>query len=191
MILPIRAIGDPVLKRKAIEITKEFTELDTLIENMFDTMYNASGIGLAAPQVGVSARLFILDTSVSLKDDEDSDEEAVKEVFINAKIESFFGDDEPFEEGCLSIPNIREDVYRPEGIVIKYLDRNFKPKTLEVDGLLARVIQHEYDHVDGVLFTDLIPPVKKRLLRSKLDKIAKGKVRVPYPMRFPDGKKGR
>ena len=183
MILPIRAIGDPVLKRKAANVEPNHQGLQTLIDNMFATMYNSNGIGLAAPQIGESLRLFILDTGVSV--DDDDDEKGIKEVFINPEIEAYFGNDVSFEEGCLSIPHIREDVIRPDGVEIHYYDRNFKKKSMEIDGLLSRVFQHEYDHIEGILFTDLLSPLKKGLLKGKLDKISRGKVRTDYPMKFP------
>ncbi|MGB0428898.1 MAG: peptide deformylase [Bacteroidia bacterium] len=184
MILKIRALGDPVLKTKAQDVKPNHPGLQELIDNMFETMYNSNGIGLAAPQVGESLRIFVLDTGVSIEDEEDK-EKAFKEVFINPEIDAFVGDDIGFEEGCLSIPHIREEVVRPESVDVIYYDRDFNKKTVELDGLLARVFQHEFDHLEGVLFTDLISPFKKRLLKSKLEKIKKGKVRVDYPMRFP------
>ena len=190
MILPIRAIGDPVLKRKARDIQPDEEGLSELIDNMFETMYNAQGIGLAAPQIGKDLRMFIVDTNVAFDDDdkeekEEEDEEGIKEVFINPEIVEFLGDDSSFEEGCLSIPNIREEVIRPEGVHVKYRNRNFEEREVEVGGLLARVFQHEFDHIDGILFTDHLTGLKKRLLKSKLERISKGKVEVPYPMRFP------
>ena len=181
MILPIRAIGDPVLKRKASDVEQNHPNLQQLIENMFATMYNANGVGLAAPQIGESLRLFVVDTG---RPDDDEDDDRVKEVFINPEIVEFFGEDDSFEEGCLSIPNIREDIIRPEGVHVKYLNQNFEAKETEIDGMLARVFQHEFDHLEGVLFTDLVSPLKKRMLKSKLEKIAKGKVSISYPMRF-------
>ncbi|MBI1182664.1 peptide deformylase [bacterium] len=187
MILPIRAIGDPVLKTRAKDVTPDYEGLQQLIDNMFETMYNSNGIGLAAPQVGASIRLFILDTGVSL-DDEDEDEteeKGFKDVFINPEIVHLYGDEVGFEEGCLSIPHIREEVFRPSGIEVHYLDRNFNKKSLKVGGLLARVFQHEFDHIEGILFTDLLSPLKRGMLKSKLEKIKKGKVKVDYPMRFP------
>lgn len=183
MILPIRAIGDPVLKRAAKTIEENSDELQSLIDNMFETMYNAQGVGLAAPQVGVSIRVFVVDTLQTLKKGEEG--EGVKDAFINPQIDTFIGEDEAFEEGCLSIPEIRENVMRPEAVAVKYLDREFQPKEMEIDGLLARVFQHEFDHLEGILFTDLVAPLKKRMLKKKLEKISKGKVQPPYPMRFP------
>lgn len=185
MILPIRAIGDPVLKRPASKIEKGHEGLDTLISNMFQTMYNANGVGLAAPQIGESIRMFIVDTNRPAEDEEEDGEKGVKEVFINPEIQEFFGDDKGFEEGCLSIPNIREDISRPEGVSVKYYNQKFELKELELDGLLARVFQHEFDHLEGVLFTDLISPLKRRMLKTKLEKISKGKVDPGYPMKYP------
>ena len=186
MILPIRAIGDPVLKRKARNIEPNEEGLDQLIEDMFETMYNAHGIGLAAPQIGQPLRMFIVDTGVAFEEDEeDAFEDGIKEVFINPEIVEFLGDDKSFEEGCLSIPNIREEVVRPEAVFICYQNRDFETKEAEIGGLLARVFQHEFDHIDGILFTDHLSGLKKRLLKSKLERISKGKVEVPYPMRFP------
>lgn len=183
MILPIRAIGDPVLKRKAAQVQQDYPNLQMLIDNMFETMYNAKGIGLAAPQVGESLRMFIIDTGVSV--DEEDEEKSIKEIFINPEIEVFFGQDVGFEEGCLSIPHIREEVIRPDGVEIWYYDRHFKKKSMEMDKLLSRVFQHEYDHIEGILFTDLISPLKKGLLKGKLEKISRGRVKVDYPMKFP------
>ncbi|OQD42400.1 peptide deformylase [Croceivirga radicis] len=196
MILPITAYGDPVLRKKASEITKEYPNLDSLLQNMWETMYNASGVGLAAPQVGLPIRIFLVDTTPFSNDEDLSEEESkqlngFKKVFINAKIEEETGEEWGFNEGCLSIPDVREDVYRKPKIKITYQDEAFNTHTEEYDGLLARVIQHEYDHIEGVLFTDKLSSLKKRLLKSRLDKIAKGKIRVEYKMRFPLLKKGR
>lgn len=196
MILPIVAYGDPVLRRKAKAIEKEYTNLKDLISNMWETMYNAHGVGLAAPQIGLPIRIFLVDTS-PFADDEELDpkeQEALKgfkKVFINASIEEESGDGWDFNEGCLSIPDIREDVTRQGTIRIHYLDENFKAHTETYDGLLARVIQHEYDHIEGILFTDKLSTLKKRLLKSRLEKISKGKINVDYRMRFPNLKKGR
>lgn len=195
MILPIVAYGDPVLKREAEEIDKDYPELNKLIENMFETMYAAHGVGLAAPQIGKSIRIFIVDAS-PFADDEDEDEKAkgldgFKKVFINPIIEEESGEEWAFQEGCLSIPQIREDVYRKEKIVITYFDENWEFHEEEYDGYAARVIQHEYDHVDGVLFTDHLAPLKKRMITKKLNKISKGEVNIDYRMKFPLQKKGR
>lgn len=196
MILPIVAYGEPVLRKVGKDITKEYPKLDELITNMWETMYNAHGVGLAAPQIGLPIRLFLVDTT-PFSDDEDlskEDQEALegfKKVFINAKIEDETGNEWDFNEGCLSIPDIREDIKRKPEITISYLDENFKPYTETYDGLLARVIQHEYDHIEGILFTDKLSSLKKRLLKSRLDKISKGKISIDYKMRFPNIKKGR
>ncbi len=196
MILPIVAYGDPVLRKKAKEITAEYPNLEALIENMFETMYSASGVGLAAPQVGLPIRMFVIDASPFAEDDDltDAEKETLtdfKKVFINAKIVEETGDEWAFAEGCLSIPDIREDVFRNEKIKIEYYDANFEKHVEEYDGLAARVIQHEYDHIEGILFTDKLSSLKKRLLKGKLANISKGKVRADYRMRFPDAKKAR
>ena len=194
MILPIIAYGHPVLKRKAEVINKDYPKLKELIENMFETMYNASGVGIAAPQIGLSIRLFIVDTNPFAEDDSLSDNDrnqlkSFKKIFINPIIIDEKGDEWSFEEGCLSIPNIREGVLRQKQITIQYHDENFNKHTDSFDGLLARVIQHEYDHIEGVLFTDHLNPLKRRLLKRKLNEISKGKVDVDYKMKFPKLKK--
>ncbi|AJR04613.1 peptide deformylase [Siansivirga zeaxanthinifaciens] len=196
MILPIVAYGDPVLKKKATDISKDYPNLDDLLANMFDTMYNAFGVGLAAPQIGLPIRLFVIDTTPFSEDDELTDEEqkllkGFKRVFINAKIIKEEGEDWAFNEGCLSIPDVREDVYRQPIVTIEYVDENFEAHTEVFDGLIARVIQHEYDHIEGVLFTDKLSSLKKRLLKGRLGNISKGKISVDYRMRFPDQKKKR
>ena len=196
MILPIIAYGDPVLKKVGVDINKDYPEFDGLLENMFDTMYNASGVGLAAPQIGLAIRLFLVDTTPFSEDEDLTVEEqnvlnGFKRVFINAKILNEEGDEWAFNEGCLSIPDVREDVFRQPKITIKYLDENFKEFTESFDGLIARVIQHEYDHIEGVLFTDKLSSLKKRLIKGRLNNISKGKVDVDYRMRFPDQKKKR
>jgi len=199
MILPIVAYGDPVLKKEAEEITKEYTGLDDLIANMFETMYEASGVGLAAPQIGKGIRLFIVDASPFAEPDEDETEpdpkaeglEGFKKVFINPIIEEESGEEWGFNEGCLSIPKIREEVFRHEKIVISYYNENWELKEETFDGYAARIIQHEYDHIDGVLFTDYLTPLKKRLLKKKLQNISKGDIDVDYRMRFPARKKAK
>ena len=196
MILPIIAYGDPVLKKVGVDINKDYPEFDGLLENMFDTMYNASGVGLAAPQIGLSIRLFLVDTTPFSDDEELTVEEQTvlkgfKRVFINAKILHEEGDEWAFNEGCLSIPDVREDVFRQPKITIEYLDENFQKLTESFDGLIARVIQHEYDHIEGILFTDKLSSLKKRLIKGRLNNISKGKVDVDYRMRFPDQKKKR
>ncbi|MDP5158877.1 MAG: peptide deformylase [Flaviramulus sp.] len=196
MILPIVAYGDPVLKKKATDITKDYPDFDELLVNMFDTMYNACGVGLAAPQIGLPIRMFIVDTSPFSEDEDLTDEEmkqlkGFKRTFINAVIISEEGEDWVFNEGCLSIPDVREDVSRKSIITVQYLDENFKSHTETFDGLIARVIQHEYDHIEGVLFTDKLSSFKKRLLKGRLSNISKGKISVDYRMRFPELKKKR
>ena len=196
MILPIIAYGDPVLKKKGKEITKDYPNFDTLLENMFETMYNASGVGLAAPQIGLPIRLFLVDTTPFAEDDVLTKEEqdtlnGFKRVFINAKIVEEEGDDWAFNEGCLSIPDVREDVFRKPNITVEYLDENFKSHKESFDGLIARVVQHEYDHIEGVLFTDKLSSLKKLLIKGRLTSISKGKIDVDYRMRFPNQKKRR
>jgi peptide deformylase len=189
MILPIVAYGDPVLKREGDEIDENYPNLKELIENMHETMENAQGVGLAAPQIGLSIRLFIVDTSPFVDEDE-TDKEVLKlkdfrKVFINPIIIEEEGEKWNFNEGCLSIPGIREDVSRQPTITIEYLDENFEVKEEQYDGLIARVIQHEYDHVDGVLFTDRLNPIRKQFLKKRLDNISKGIVDIDYKMKFP------
>ena len=196
MILPIIAYGDPVLRKMGKDITNEYPNLDALLENMFETMYEARGIGLAAPQIGVPIRIFIVDATPFEDDEELTEEESkfvstFKQVFINAKIIEETGDEWAFNEGCLSIPDIREDVFRNDTIKIEYLDENFEKHIKKFDGIVARIIQHEYDHIEGVLFTDKLSALKKRLIKSKLSNISKGKINVDYRMRFPDIKKKR
>ncbi|MBT8245536.1 MAG: peptide deformylase [Winogradskyella sp.] len=190
MILPIVAYGDPVLKKKAVEIDKDYPKLDELITNMYETMYGAYGVGLAAPQIGLAIRMFLVDTSPFAEDDDFSEEEAAqlknfKKTFINPVILEEEGDEWAFNEGCLSIPDVREDVFRQPKIKIQYQDEDFNTHVEEYDGLIARVIQHEYDHIEGVLFTDKLSSFKKRILKGKLLNISKGKIRVDYRMRFP------
>ncbi|MEL6973793.1 MAG: peptide deformylase [Bacteroidota bacterium] len=196
MILPIVAYGEPVLRKKAKEINSEYPNLSTLTTNMWETMYNAHGVGLAAPQIGLAIRLFLVDTTPFSDDEDLSPEEqkalnGFKKVFINAKILEEEGEAWDFNEGCLSIPDVREDVKRKPKITIEYQDEHFETHTETYEGLLARVIQHEYDHIEGVLFTDKLSSLKKRLLKSRLDKISKGKIKVDYKMRFPSAKKAR
>ncbi len=196
MILPIVAYGDPVLRKKCTDIDADYPNLAELITDMWETMYNASGVGLAAPQIGKPIRLFMVDTSPFAEDEELSEEEReqlkdFKMVFINAHMETETGEKWSFNEGCLSIPDIREDVSRLDTITLSYLDADFNPHTRTFDGLLARVIQHEYDHIEGVLFTDKISSLKRRLLKGKLASISKGKVAVDYKMRFPALKRVR
>ena len=175
MIVPIVAYGDPVLRKVAKDIDENYPKLDALIENMFDTMYGARGIGLAAPQIGLPIRIFIVDAT-PFEDDEDLSEE---------------GDEWAFNEGCLSIPDINEDVFRQPKITIEYYDADFKKHTETYEGIVARIIQHEYDHIEGILFTDKLSSLKKRLIKGKLSNISKGKIDVKYRMKFPLAKKKR
>lgn len=196
MILPIVAYGDPVLRKKCKEIPEDYPKLKELIENMWETMYNAYGVGLAAPQVGVPIRLFIIDPSPFAEDQELEEQEReqlnnLKKVFINPKIVDQEGDEWAFNEGCLSIPEIREDVFRKPVITIEYQDEDFNTHRDTYSGLAARVIQHEYDHIEGILFTDKLSSLKKRLIKGKLANISKGKIKIDYKMRFPEMKKGR
>ncbi len=186
MILPIYAYGQQVLKQKAVPLKARNPELDKLIANMWETMYHAGGVGLAAPQVGVSIRLFIVDT-VQLKPDKGDPEPAegrIKQAFINATMLEESGDEWAYEEGCLSIPEIRADVFRQERIVLRYLDEDFNEHQRTFHGINARVIQHEYDHIEGILFLDHLTPLKKRLLKRRLDNIRTGKIEPRYTMRF-------
>ena len=193
MILPIVAYGSNVLKTKAVNITPDFPDLETLIENMWETMYNANGVGIAAPQIGKSIRLFVVDASPFSKDDEISDDEIstlrnFKKVFINPELIEETGGEWDFTEGCLSIPNIREDISRREMITIRYYDESFEEIELTLKGLAARIVQHEYDHIEGVLFIDKLSSLKKKLLKGKLNDISKGKIKTEYKMRYPQGK---
>ena len=191
MILPIVAYGAPVLKKEAAEISEEYPNLDQLIENMWETMYASNGVGLAAPQIGLSIRLFVIDTAPFSEDDELDELEAetlksFKKVFINPVVIEEDGSLWEFNEGCLSIPDVREDVSRHERIKIHYFDQQFKEQELVLTGLVARVVQHEYDHIEGVLFTDHLTPLKRRLLINRLNSISKGAIQVDYPMKFPN-----
>jgi len=196
MILPIVAYGDPVLRKECKDIDADYPKLDALIENMYETMYAARGVGLAAPQIGLPIRIFLVDAS-PFADDEDLTEEerkqleGFKKTFINARIIEEDGDEWAFNEGCLSIPEVREDVFRQPEIVIEYEDENFKTHKETIKGIAARIVQHEYDHIEGILFTDKLSPLKKRLIKSKLSKISAGKITIDYRMRFPKAKKKR
>ncbi|WP_029281504.1 peptide deformylase [Pedobacter sp. R20-19] len=187
MKLPIVAYGDPILKKIATDIDKDYPELEKLISDMFDTMYYANGVGLAAPQIGLPIRLFIVDIS----EDEEDGTPGYKKVFINAKILEETGEAWLFNEGCLSIPDIRENVSRKPNIKVTYLDENFIEHTDDVDGMPARVIQHEYDHIEGKLFTDKISVLRKTMLKSKLDAISKGNIKTDYKMKFLNKSKKR
>ena len=186
MILPVHIYGDPILREQTVEVSQDSEELQRLIDDMIETMRGAAGIGLAAPQVGRSERLFVIDLS-PMEDDLEVEEEAEPlpaqpMVFINPVIEQESDQEEEFEEGCLSIPDLREYVTRPAIIRVQYLDRNLNPKSLEASDLLARVIQHEYDHLDGVLFIDRISPFRRRLLRRRLRDMSEGRVEADYPL---------
>lgn len=197
MILPVVAYGAPVLKQKAKEITKDYPKLKELIANMYETMYGASGVGLAAPQIGLPIRLFLVDATPFGDDEEELGKDACdflktfKHTFINPVIIEESGEEWAFNEGCLSIPDVREDVFRKPNIKVEYYDEDFNKQTMELDGLAARVFQHEYDHIEGVLFTDHLSVLKRRLIKSKLINITKGKVNVDYRMKFPLMKKKR
>ena len=186
MILPIVAFGTPILKQKTKNVDKDYQGLSELIENMFETMHEAGGVGLAAPQIGKSIRLFIVDASPF-----EEDEPGLKDfqqVFLNPEIIEEEGEEWSFNEGCLSIPHVREDVRRKPKIRIRYQDEYFNTYEEEFDGIVARIIQHEYDHIEGVLFTDYLSPLKKRLLKRKLNDISRGNIRVDYRMNFPQKK---
>jgi peptide deformylase len=195
MILPIVGYGDPVLRKVCEEVSEDYPNLKEIIGNMYETMYNAYGVGLAAPQVGLAIRLFVIDTEPFSDSDDLSKEEqeqlkGFKQTFINVKMLKEEGEEWGFNEGCLSIPDVREDVYRQEKITLEFYDENFIKKTEVYDGLIARVIQHEYDHIEGILFTDLISTLKRTLIKKKLQNIMDGKARPDYKMRFCN-KKGR
>lgn len=181
MILPISTYGMPILRKVAKEIDKDYEGLQKFIDDLWETMYKSDGIGLAAPQVGRSIRIFVIDSAAVAEDEPDAT--VFKKEFINPKIVETNGDDWIFNEGCLSLPGIREDVKRPEKIRIQYYDRDFKFYDEEYDGVVARIIQHEYDHLQGVLFTDKVSPLRKRLLKGKLNAITKGKFTVNYKVK--------
>lgn len=189
MVLPIIAYGDPVLRKVATDISPDYPNLNTLIANMYDTMNYAYGVGLAAPQIGLPIRLFVVDTAPFADDDDLTEDERTflsnfKKTFINAKITEETGDKWLFNEGCLSIPGVREDVSRQKQITIEFVDEQFTPQQLTLTGLAARVVQHEYDHIEGILFTDKLSSFKKQLIKGKLTNISKGKVKVDYRMKF-------
>ena len=192
MILPIVAYGHPVLRKVAQDIDAAYPGLQQFIEDMWETMYASNGVGLAAPQVGRDVRIFVMDSAQVFNnmDEEDKEEETypdapgIKQVFINAHIIEEGGDDWRYNEGCLSIPRIREDIYRAEEVTLSYMDENFKQHTKTFHGLTGRIILHEYDHIDGKLFIDHISPLKRKLLKRKLDDIAKGNIRTDYRMLF-------
>jgi len=189
MILPVVAYGHPVLRKECVDIDKNYPELEKLIADMWETMYHTNGVGIAAPQVNRPIRLFVIDTEQIMEDEEDKeeypDEKPVKRVFINAHVVETSGEPWSYNEGCLSIPKVREDIMRPEHVKLRYVDETFTEREEDFHGITARVIQHEYDHIDGKLFIDYLPALKKRLLKKKLEDITKGKVRVDYRMLLP------
>jgi len=190
MILPIVAYGSPVLRKVCPDITPEYDNLNKLIENMWETMYASNGVGLAAPQINKCIRLFVIDSKQIFENQDDDDkgkypdEPGVKQVFINAHIKQFDGVEWSYNEGCLSIPKIREDIWRPEEVVLEYVDENFDPQSRKFVGLTARIIQHEYDHIEGKLFIDYLKPLRKKMLQGKLNDISKGKLRMDYKMMY-------
>jgi peptide deformylase len=183
MILPIYAYGQPVLKKIATDISPDYPEFTTLVANMWETMYEAHGVGIAAPQIGLAIRLFVIDTA-QLEKDEKPNFKGFKRVFINAQKVEETGEKWSYEEGCLSIPNIRGEVSRPPVLTLRYLDENFQEHTETFEGINARVIQHEYDHIDGILFIEKLSPVKRNLIRNKLDNIRKGKADADYKIKY-------
>jgi len=190
MILPIVAYGAPILRKVAADITPDYPELDKLIADMWETMYYSNGVGLAAPQINRDIRLFVVDT-IQIFENQEPDEEndypdapGIKRVFINPHVVKMEGEEWAYTEGCLSIPRIREDVMRPETVVLEYLDEQFQLHTETFNGITARVIQHEYDHLEGKLFIDYLKPFRRKLLQGKLSDITKGKIKMDYKMVF-------
>ncbi len=190
MILPIVAYGADILRKVSGAITPDYPNLAKLLDDMWETMYASNGVGLAAPQINKDIRLFVVDSAQVFENLEEDEKETypdapgIKEAFINAQIISFAGEEWPYNEGCLSIPKVREDVYRPAEVTVEYMDANFNQHRKTFNGITARVIQHEYDHIEGKLFIDYLKPLKRKLLKGKLDDIAKGKIRVDYKMTF-------
>ncbi|MCY7292732.1 MAG: peptide deformylase [Ferruginibacter sp.] len=191
MILPIVAYGSPILRKIALDITPEYEGLEKLLADMWETMYNSNGVGLAAPQINKSVRVFTMDSEQIFENDEDVDTDeypykpGFKGTFINPHIVALDGEPWKYNEGCLSIPRVREDILREETVTLSYVDENFVPVTKTFNGITARVILHEYDHLEGKLFIDYIKPLKRTLLKRKLDDITKGKIKVDYRMVFP------
>jgi peptide deformylase len=190
MILPIVAYGNPILRKVAHDIDEHYPDLKKLIEDMWETMYASNGVGLAAPQINKSIRLFVIDSSQIFENQEEEDkgkfpdEPGIKKVFINARIAELNGNEWTYNEGCLSIPKIREDVQRNEEVTLEYNDENFETHKETFHGLTARIILHEYDHIEGKLFIDYLKPLKRKLMKGKLDDISKGKIKVDYKMSF-------
>ena len=191
MFLSIEAYGSDILRKKPTDITPDYPGLEKLLADMWETMYYSNGVGLAAPQINREIRLFVMDSAQIFANQEEDekgeypDEPGIKKVFINAHIVHFGGSDWSYNEGCLSIPKIREDVMRPEEVTLEYLDENFEPHTETFIGITARIIQHEYDHIEGKLFIDYLKPLKRKMLKGKLTDISKGKIKVDYKMVFP------
>ena len=191
MILPIVAYGTPILRAVSKDITPDYPNLAKLIEDMWETMYSSSGVGLAAPQINRDIRLFVVDSQQIFANQEEDEKDkypdgpGIKQVFINAHIVETHGDEWAYNEGCLSIPKIREDVYRSEEVTLEWVDENFEPHTQTFSGISARIILHEYDHIEGKLFIDYLKPLKRKLLKGKLDDISRGKINVDYKMMFP------
>ncbi len=190
MILPIVAYGNAILRKVAEDITADYPELDKLLANMWETMYASNGVGLAAPQINKAVRIFVVDTEQIVEgfDDEDKrlypNEKPIKQTFINAHIVNTSGKPWDYNEGCLSIPKVRENITRDEKVLVRFVDENFTEHEIEFAGITARVILHEYDHIDGKLFIDYLPPLKKRLIKKKLDDISSGRVKVDYRMLY-------
>jgi peptide deformylase len=191
MVLPVVAFGHPVLRKVCDDVDPDYPELKKLIDDMWDTMYHTNGVGIAAPQVNKAVRIFVIDTEQVVETFEDEDkrlypnEKAVKQVFINAEKIEETGKPWAYNEGCLSIPKVREDISRPAKVRLRYMDENFQEHEEEFDGITGRVILHEYDHIEGKLFIDYLPPLKKRLIKKRLEDISAGKVRVDYRMLLP------
>jgi peptide deformylase len=191
MILPIVAYGTPILRQVSKEITPDYPDLSTLIADMWETMYSSNGVGLAAPQINRDIRLFLVDSRQIFDNLEEGEKNkypdgpGIKQVFINAHVTAVDGEEWAYNEGCLSIPKIREDVFRSEEVTLEFEDENFELQTATFNGISARIILHEYDHIEGKLFIDYLKPLKRKLLKSKLDDITKGKISVDYKMSFP------
>ena len=183
MKLSIFAFGQPVLRQKAMDIAPDYPELGQLIEDMWETLYHADGVGLAAPQIGKSIRLFMVDTR-QMEEKGKQVDQPIKKVFINAQILEQWGENWVYEEGCLSIPDVRGEVSRPAQLRIRYLDESFNEQEEVYSGITARVIQHEYDHIEGILFIEHLSPVKKTMIRNRLENIRRGKVKAEYRMKF-------
>jgi len=191
MILPIVAYGTPILRQVARDINPDYPDLAKLLGDMWETMYSSNGVGLAAPQVNRDIRLFIIDSHQVFENLEENEKDkypdgpGIKQVFINAHIVSVNGEEWSYNEGCLSIPKIREDIFRSEQVTLDFQDENFEPRTETYNGISARIILHEYDHIEGKLFIDYLKPLKRKLLKGKLDDITRGKISVDYKMTFP------